>query len=154
VDTLRDKVAYRLKALVLAAGLLGIGLLEWATTAPEVEQGLEHAVPPQLVPLVPVVLGGIATLIAMERTTNTPLPSSVVPPTVVAPTPAADPVERVGGTPAPAMPAAAYIAPQPVAPSAAPAAAGAPFWAGVPAGEPTASTSLVQLQSIPTSSPL
>lgn len=133
------------KAIAAGAGILLTGLLEYATTSADVERALDAVVPAGLVPLVPVVIGGAATVLAVYRASNTP--TSSVPVTVDEPaTPTSMPVGPVSMTAAaaatpPATTATAAAVPVSVDP--------APFWTGVPSGEPLAVTSMVELVPLP-----
>jgi hypothetical protein len=131
------------KAIAGGVGFIVTGLLEVAVYATDLEPWLDRVVPHALVPLVPIVLGGVATVGAIYRASNAPLsePAATVEPSPAAPELAAPPATLEQAAPVASPPAAA-------------AATGAaePFWSGVPAGEPSAATSLVQLLPAPSRS--
>jgi hypothetical protein len=58
------------KAIAASSGVLLIALLEYAATTPDVERALELVVPHGVVPLVPVLFGGLATVAAVWKATN------------------------------------------------------------------------------------
>jgi hypothetical protein len=131
------------KAIAAGAGVILTGVLEWASSATDLEPFLERLVPAPLVPLVPIVLGGVVIVGGVWRAENA---AASEPAATVEPSPAASQLAPSPATPEPAAPSAS--------PPAAPAATGAagPFWAGVQAGEPAAATSLVQLLPAPSRS--
>lgn len=58
------------KAIAASSGVLLIALLEYAATTPDVERALELVVPHGIVPLVPVLFGGLATVAAVWKASN------------------------------------------------------------------------------------
>lgn len=146
------------KAIAAGVGVLLIGLLTWATTTPGLQQLLEPLLPAELRPLVGVVIGGLATVLAVVRATNAPA-AGVRRGSVTEPAPPVVPATEQGGgsEPAGTASAAAAAAPPPVTTTTAAAADSAergPFWAGVQPGAPTTSTSIVELHPVPKRSPL
>lgn len=131
------------KAIAGGIGFVVTGLLEVAVYATDLEPWLERVIPHPLVPGVPIILGGIATVGAIYRAANAPVSG---PAATVEPSPAAS---QLAAPPA-ALEQAAPVASPPAAPVATGAAG--PFWAGVEAGEPAAATSLVQLLPAPSRS--
>jgi hypothetical protein len=149
------------KAIAAGAGFLLTGLLTWASTDGVLEQLLQPVVPEPLRPLVGVLAGGIATTVAVIKSTNDPLPApSEDAPTIDEPAPPVVPAREQGGgsEPAGTAPTAAADATPPVdettAAAAVPVSAPAPFWLGVAPGASTSPTAIVRLPDIPTSSPL
>lgn len=125
-----DLAAYR-KGIAAGFGVILTGLLTWAETA-NLEPVIGPLVPEPFRPLVGVVLGGIALTASVILTTNKPKAAETI---EVAPAPvAAGPV---------AVPAGVTLASL---------ASDTPFWAGVPAGDPQAATSAVELLPAPAAS--
>lgn len=132
------RIATIRKAIACGAGFIVAGLLEWAVQATDLEPWLEQLVPAPLVPIVPIVLGGIAATGAVYRAANTPVGgASAVSPTI--------PEASVPAVPSPpeAVQASTGTDARPVSSS-------APFWQGVAPGEPVAATSMVELLPAPT----
>lgn len=118
------------KAIALVGGTVLTGLLTWAETA-DLEPVIGPLIPTEFRPLVGVFLGGIASLAAVILAKNEQ--------------PAGD------ASSVPASPAAPVVA---QSASIGRFAEPVPFWNGVVASGETAPTSVVQLQPVPTSSPL
>lgn len=169
-----DIPRYR-KAIGAGVGVLLIGVLTWASTSTELRVMLEAIVPAPFVPLVGVLLGGIATVVAVVKSTNAPAPSpyrrteltdhygspdtlaSEPEVTIPAPGPTAEPqpatlagLLQVAG-PGQASAAAAAPPPEPTSTAAADSASvdEPAYWAGIPRREPAAHTSIVQLADVP-----
>lgn len=145
--------------IAAGVGLIFTGVLTWATTdhVSALEQLIEPAVPEPLRPLLGVAVGGIvagaATVKAVVAATNAPAPGPVrsagtisTPALPTTPDDSLPPASSAGT--APAVAAATATPPADEATAAATVEAG-PFWAGVPAGAPTSSTSLVDLPPAP-----
>lgn len=125
-------------------GVTLIGLLEWAASSSDVAAALEQVVPAPLVPLVPVALGGLALVLGVHALPNGPDPRAVSAPADTVAETATEPEPEpaaVGAAVSVASPPATLVAPETAAP--------APFWAGIPAGAPTTSTSIVQVPTVP-----
>jgi hypothetical protein len=150
---------YRKGIAAGAGGLLG-GLLVYVETN-DLEPVVGPLVPPQYRPLVGWLIGAVVIVASVVHATNDPKPAesttSEEAPTVDELAPPGVPVTMRGGgsdSEGTAPPAAAEDATPPDRPpvdsaAAPPAVAAAPFWAGVPRGEPQAATSRVQLQPVP-----
>lgn len=92
MDTLQQ---YR-KAFAAGFGIILIGLLSWASTDGVLAALLEPIVPDTFKPLIGVLVGGIATVVAVIRTSNAPSPQAVLD----AATPAVQPVAARAFVPA------------------------------------------------------
>lgn len=71
------------KAIAAGLGVVVIGLLEYVTTSTELEAQLEQLLPASLVPVVPIILGGIGLTYHVWKAEN------------YAPVPAAEPARLV-----------------------------------------------------------
>lgn len=92
------------KAIEAGAGVVCIGVLEYVTESTDLASWLEQLVPRPLVPLVPVLLGGVALTVRVWRYGNAP---SAAAPTVDETAPAPSLLATAPGPlPAPAAPAA------------------------------------------------
>lgn len=146
------------KAIALGVGLVLTGLLEYAATSTaQIEEALEAVVPAPLVPLVPILVGGLVSLAAVIKAKNDQ-PVSPASPTIEPPAPPVpDPVSATEGLsewPAGTAPTVAADATPPVdettaATAVEPVSTAGPFWVGVEPGAPQASTSLVELPPLP-----
>lgn len=142
------------KAIAASSGVLLIALLEYAATTPDVERALELVVPHGIVPLMPVLFGGLATVAAVWKASNArpspPTDSVEAPAPAIVTTATADSVAPAPG------PAPTALSPQDVVLTST-VGAGAPILdlPAVPApparAEPSAETSLVQLLPAPAS---
>lgn len=68
------------KAIAAGSGVLLIALGEYAITTPDVELALAHVVPAGVAPLVPILFGGLATVLAVWKASNADPAASLEPP--------------------------------------------------------------------------
>lgn len=93
------------KAIEAGAGVVVIGVLEYVTESTDAATWLEQLVPAPLVPLVPVLLGGLTLTYRVWHYANTPASEDAD--SVAAPAPTGSQLATPSGpAPAPAAPAA------------------------------------------------